>query len=199
MQTSDELIKAMEAADKAVRKSQSVNEFYGVRAGMRPIAPWPTESGKIIFLDIDGVLNSEKSARQFGTRYRFAKPNVAALNEILRQTDARIVIASSWREAMMLSEIVGYLERDGVLAGRVAGKTQFLQKARGLEIDAWLHSVPYAVSSFAILDDRDDMEMHRARLVQINPQVGLNMAQAQRAIELLLTPWKSTPLPAKKD
>jgi hypothetical protein len=189
----------MEAADKAVRKSQSVNEFYGVRAGMRPIAPWPTESGKIIFLDIDGVLNSEKSARQFGTRYRFAKPNVAALNEILRQTDARIVIASSWREAMMLSEIVGYLERDGVLAGRVAGKTQFLQKARGLEIDAWLHSVPYAVSSFAILDDRDDMKMHRARLVQINPQVGLNMAQAQRAIELLLTPWKSTPLPAKKD
>jgi hypothetical protein len=191
MQSSDELIKAMEAADKAVRDSQSVDQIYGIRAGAPPIAPWPTEPCKIIFLDIDGVMNSEKSTRQLGTRYRFAKSNVAALNEILRQTDARLIITSSWREGLMLSEIVGHLERDGVLAGRVAGKTRFLQKARGLEIDGWLRSVPYAVFSFVILDDRDDMEMHRARLVQINPQIGLGMTEAQRAIELLATPWKS--------
>jgi hypothetical protein len=190
MDTSDELIKAMEAADKAVQESQSVNQIYGVRAGLPPVAPWPPEPGKIIFLDFDGVLNSELSTRQFGTKYRFAKPNVAALNEILRQTEARLVISSSWREGLMLSEIIGYLERDGVMAGRVVGKTEFLNQARGLEIDAWLHSVPYAVSSFVILDDRDDMEMHRERLVQINPQVGLSMAQARRAIELLAMPWK---------
>ena len=193
METSDELIKAMEAAEKAIRKSRSIDQIYGDRAGTPPIAPWPTEPCKIVFLDIDGVLNSERSARQFGTRYRFAGSSVAALNEILAQTDARFVITSSWREAMMLSEIVGYLERAGVLTGRVAGKTRFLQKERGLEIDAWLRSVPYAVSSFVIIDDRDDMEMHRARLVQIDPRAGLDMTQAQRAIELLENPWKSRP------
>jgi hypothetical protein len=193
MRTSDELIQAMEAADKAARESQSVEQIYGVRAGMPPIAPWPTEPCKIIFLDIDGVLNSEKSARQFGTRYRFGHANVAALNEILRQGDPRLVITSSWREGLMLSEIVGHLVRDGVLARSVAGKTQFLQKSRGLEIDAWLRSAPYAVFSFVILDDHADMEMYFSRLVQIDPQVGLSLTQAQRAIEILATPWKRTP------
>ncbi|HEY1789452.1 MAG TPA: HAD domain-containing protein [Verrucomicrobiae bacterium] len=191
MQTSDELIKAMKAADKAVRKSNSVDQIYGVRAGTPPIAPWPAGPCKILFLDIDGVLNSEMSARQFGTRYRFAKSSVEALNKILRQTDARFVITSSWREALALGEIVSYLERDGVLAGRAAGKTRILQKARGLEIDAWLCSVPYSVSSFAILDDRDDMEMHRVRLVQTDPRAGLGIAHAERAIELLTVPWKN--------
>ena len=186
MHPSDELIKAIEAADKAVRANQSINQIYGVRAGFPPIAPWPKEPCKIIFLDFDGVLNSELSTRKFGTKYRFAKENVAALNEILLKTGARFVISSSWREALVLSEIVGFLERDGVLPGRVAGQTRFLEKARGLEIDEWLRSVPYTVSSFVILDDRDDMEPHRKRLVQINPQVGLNMTEAKCAIELLV-------------
>ena len=186
MQPSDELIKAMEAADKAVRENQSINQIYGIRAGLPPIAPWPKEPCKIIFLDFDGVLNSELSTRKFRTKYRFAKENVAALNEILLKTEARFVITSSWREALILNEIVRFLERDGVLSGRVAGQTKFLQKARGLEIDEWLSSVPYAVSSFVILDDRDDMDPHRKRLVQINPEVGLSMAEAKRAIEFLV-------------
>jgi hypothetical protein len=190
MHTSDELIKAMDAAEKAVRASQAIDQVYGSREGSPPIAPWPAEPCRIIFLDFDGVLNSEQSVQQLGTRYRFAKSNVAALNEILHKTGARLVITSSWREGLMLSEIVGYLERDGVLAGRVVGKTSFLEKARGLEIDAWLSAVPYVVSSFVILDDRDDMAMHRERLVQIDPRIGLTTSQAQRAIELLAIPWR---------
>ncbi len=71
------------------------------------------------------------------------------------------------------------------------GKTPTLERERGLEIDAWLRSAPYSVTSFAILDDRDDMAMHRDRLVQVSPEVGLNQLQAQRAIELLATPWRS--------
>jgi hypothetical protein len=189
MHSSDELLKAIEAADQAVSESRSVDQIYGVRAGAPPIAPWPEEPGKIVFLDFDGVLNSENSTRQFGTKYRFAKSNVAALNEILLQTSARVVITSTWREGLMLSEIARHLERDGVLPGRVAGKTRSLGKARGHEIDAWLRSVPYAVSSYVILDDRDDMEMHRERLVLVNPQVGLDMLNARRAIELLAVPW----------
>ena len=101
------------------------------------------------------------------------------------ETGARFVITSSWREALILNEIVGFLERDGVLSGRVAGQTRFLQKARGLEIDGWLSSAPYTISAFVILDDRDDMEPHRGRLVQVNPEVGLSMTEAKRAIELL--------------
>ena len=190
MRTSNALIEAMKAAEKAVLDGQRTDQIYGVRAGAPPLAPWPTEPCRIVFLDFDGVLNSEQSIQEFGTRYRFADSSVAALNEVLQKTEARVVITSSWREALSLHEIIKYLERDGVLARRVVGKTQFLEKERGLEIDGWLCSVPYSLSSYVIFDDRDDMAMHHERLVQVNPQVGLSMAQAQRAIEVLAKPWK---------
>jgi hypothetical protein len=180
-------IKAMEAA---FRESQRTDHIYGVRAGSPPIAPWPTEPCRLVFLDFDGVLNSLQSAEQLGTRYRFAHASVSALNELLRQSQAHVVITSTWRESWTLRENAEFLERDGVVSGRVVGKTPALGQERGLEIDAWLRSAPYPVMSFVILDDRDDMAMHRNRLVQVNPQVGLIPEQAERAIELLATPWR---------
>jgi hypothetical protein len=39
MKTSDELLNAMEAADKAARESQSIDQIYGVRVGLLGIAP----------------------------------------------------------------------------------------------------------------------------------------------------------------
>jgi hypothetical protein len=180
-------IKAMEAA---FQDSQRTDLVYGVRAGDSPIAPWPTEPCRIVFLDFDGVLNSEQSTQQLGTRYRFERSSVEALNGVLRQSEAHIVITSSWRESWSLRENAEFLERDGVLPARVVGKTPVLGQERGLEIEAWLRSAPYAVASFVILDDREDMAMHRERLVRVNPQVGLSLAQAERAIELLATPWR---------
>ena len=109
---------------------------------------------------------------------------------MLRQSEAHIVITSSWRESWSLRENAEFLERDGVLPSRVVGKTPTLGQERGLEIEAWLRSAPYAVASFVILDDRDDMAMHRGRLVQVSPLVGLSSAQAKRAIELLAIPWR---------
>ena len=180
-------IKAMEAA---FQDSQRTDLIYGVREGAPPLAPWPTGPCRIVFLDFDGVLNSEQSTQQLGTRYRFARSSVEALNGVLRQSEAHIVITSSWRESWSLRENAEFLERDGVLPSRVVGKTPTLGQERGLEIEAWLRSAPYAVASFVILDDRDDMAMHRGRLVQVSPLVGLSSAQAKRAIELLAIPWR---------
>lgn len=181
-------IKAMEAA---FHDSQRTNQIYGVRTGAPSIAPWPSEPCRIVFLDFDGVLNSEQSTQELGTRYRFARPSVTALNDVLRQSTAYIVITSSWRENWTLRENAEFLERDGVLPCRVVGKTPSLKQERGLEIEAWLRSVPYAVASFVILDDHDDMAMHRERLIQVCPKVGLSSAHAQRAIELLAKPLRS--------
>jgi hypothetical protein len=182
---------AMQAASKAVLESQSTDLIYGVRAGASPIAPWPTEPCKIVFLDFDGVLNCEQSNEQLGTRYRFSPGGVGSLNEILQQTGAWVVITSSWRENWSLRENAEFLERDGVLPNRVIGKTPALNDQRGHEIAAWLHAVPYLVESFVILDDRTDMAACSARLVQVNPQSGLSLPQARQAIELLNTPWSS--------
>jgi hypothetical protein len=145
---------------------------------------------KIVFLDFDGVLNSDVSVAKLGTRYRFWPPSIEALNHVLRQTDARIVVTSTWREHWTLSENAGALERDGLMPGRVVGKTCALGGERGKEIDSWLKSAPYPVASFVILDDRDDMAMHHARLIRIDPGVGLGLPEAQRAIEILAAPWR---------
>jgi hypothetical protein len=191
MNRNDALNQAMKAAEKAVLENQRTDEIYGVRAGALPIAPWPASACRIVFLDFDGVLNSEHSAQELGTRYRFARSSVDALNDVLRQSDALIVITSTWKANWTLRENAEFLERDGVLPGRVVGKTPTLELERGLEIESWLRSAPYPVASFVILDDRDDMAMHRQRLVQVSPQVGLSQTEAQRAIELLAVPWNN--------
>ena len=165
MTKNDALNEAMKAAERAVLEGQRTDQIYGIRDGATPLAPWPTSSCRIVFLDFDGVLNSEQSTQELGTRYRFARSSVAALNAVLQQSGALVVITSTWREHWTLRENAEFLERDGMLPGRVVGKTPTLERERGLEIESWLHSVPYSVTSFVILDDRDDMAIEiRAHL-----------------------------------
>ncbi len=98
------LIEAYKAAEQALLESQRTDWPYEVREGAPPIAPWPTEPCRLVFLDFDGVLNSEASVAQLGTRYKFWPTSIEALNEILAQSGARIVISSTWRELWTLSE-----------------------------------------------------------------------------------------------
>lgn len=185
------LTEACLAAEKALLESQRSDLLYGVREGAPPVAPWPLEPCKIVFLDFDGVLNCEQSVAALGTRYRFWPSSIKALNHLLERTRALVVISSTWREHWSLHENASALERDGMLPGRVVGKITSSNGERGLEIDSWLRSVPYQVNSFVILDDCDDMAMHRNRLVRIDSRIGLGMPDALRAIQVLTTPWQT--------
>ena len=184
------LIAAYKEVEKALLEGQRTDQLYGVREGSHPIAPWPAEPCNIVFLDFDGVLNSDLSIAQLGTQYRFWPQSIEALNHILKETNARVVITSTWREHWTLSENASALEKDKMLPGRVVGKTSATGGLRGLEIDSWLKSVPYPVRSFVILDDREDMAMHSSRLIRIDPRVGLGMREAQAAIQMLKAPSK---------
>jgi hypothetical protein len=156
-----------------------------VQEGSGVLAPWPSTPCKIIFLDFDGVLNSDESIQNLGTKYQFSKSSIAALNELLKETNTRFVVTSTWREGWTLKENAEFLERDGLVPGRVVGKTPSLGRERGLEIDAWLRCAPFAVVSFVILDDRDDMAMHRNRLVQTDAKIGLTINEVERARNVL--------------
>jgi hypothetical protein len=184
------LKEAWEAAEKVLIENQKTDLDYGVRQGDGPIAPWPSQPCKLIFLDFDGVLNSDLSVSQLGTRYKFWPASVKALNQLLSVSGALIVISSTWREHWTLKENAASLERAGLLRGRVVGKTCVSEGARGRQVDSWLKSAPYPVESFVILDDKDDMEMHRERLVQVDPSVGLGVEEGHRAAELLNRPWR---------
>lgn len=177
----------MRAAAESVQRQRATDHIYGVEGGAPPIAAWPKASCSIIFLDIDGVLNSAWSNSVQGTMYRFWPESVSALNAILASVpEAYLVITSTWRMHWSLAEVIGFLERDGVMSGRGIGKTPVLrQQARGMEIESWLDRVPYRVKSFAIIDDRDDMAMHAERLVRTDPDFGLGKQHIEATVELL--------------
>ena len=119
---------------------------------------------KVIFLDIDGVLNVIPQGRdKWGALFH---PHlVDNLKRIIDATGAKIVISSTWR---MGNELHGMKEmwRDRGLPGEVVGVTpNFMYKTgstlqRGKEIDAYLEEHPQ-ITNYVIIDDDSDMEPHQ--------------------------------------
>lgn len=147
---------------------------------------------KIIFCDIDGVLNNVncyRNPRRSCSHVPADPMCVAALNHIIEATDARIVISSAWRYEGLAFCREKFNEW-GVLTS-VIGITPCLSGERGLEISEWLnlHDGGYLEpSSFVILDADSDMSPFMDRLVQTSFQTGLTMADAERAIAILEIP-----------
>jgi len=160
---------------------------------------------QIIFLDIDGVLVNAVSLRSRSPHeHSNADPScVAALNRIVAETGAGIVVSSSWRIGQELADMREVINLHFGVNGNVLGMTPRLtakkisagprgqlevSAERGDEIDCWLRSAhPWPVESFVILDDEDDMGALKSHLVQTNFTGGLTMQHADRAIEILAT------------
>ena len=109
---------------------------------------------KVIFLDIDGVLNSDeyldkvKNSDIQGIERDIDVEKVKLLKRAIDETGARVVLSSSWRytrNARYLKELLANYEI------RV-DSTPYIRDERGLEIKKWL-SENQGVEDFIILDD----------------------------------------------
>jgi len=148
---------------------------------------------KIVFLDIDGVLNNLASLRFPRTRvkcsnhsYSAAHPAcVKAVNHVIASTGARIVVSSTWR-GIGLKVLFEIFHAWGI-TGMTIGTTPLFDYGfeRGDEIANWLKNNP-DVDSFVILDDGDDMGALKERLVQTNYEIGLTQKDAERAVKMLV-------------
>lgn len=151
---------------------------------------------KVLFLDIDGVLNSQAwmlSGNWHDSKLSQLDPGtVARLNTILDATDCNVVLSSTWRLNVPLTKLTHLLESRGLSGAhreRFIGSTIQSHLARcdgggrGTEIDAWLKRCP--AESFAILDDDSDMAPHQAQFVQTSWAVGLQDTDVERVIRLL--------------
>ena len=115
---------------------------------------------KVIFLDFDGVLNSEASfrheIRRKNSRVSDTLSVVACSNlqYILEQDSAvKIVISSSWRNMHSLQQLRDILSAYGITGTAVIGKTpSVLSGDRGHEINLWLADNPN-VTKFVVIDD----------------------------------------------
>ena len=108
---------------------------------------------KVIFLDIDGVLNSDEyidliKGKEMTAENEIDMEKVRLLEQAINQTGARVVLTASGRYA----QVGRYLRK--VLSQRAifTDVTPYMNNIRGLEIKEWL-SQNSDVEDFVILDD----------------------------------------------
>lgn len=139
---------------------------------------------KIIFLDIDGVLNYY--GMPDNRLYLIDRRAVETLNLLIEKTGAKIVISSTWRLLNSLAMIKSLLIEKG-FKGEIVGKTPSINtngRIRGDEIQAWLEEHP-DVKEYVILDDDSDMGPLKGRLVKVDGKFGLLTDDVTKAIEIL--------------
>ena len=108
---------------------------------------------KVIFLDIDGVLNVYCESRdKYGCNFH---PHfVDNLKHIIDETDAKIVISSSWKADGLITIKKMWLDRN--LPGEVIDITEGRpDRKRGNEIQQWLDKHKEEIVDYVIIDDDD--------------------------------------------
>ena len=151
---------------------------------------------KIIFLDFDGVIDTEYYSHIL---YEAGKPIadehgllfdpecVKNLKYIIDNTGADIVVSSTWKDDMSYEEILD-MWKDRGLPGFVTDVTPTTaEHHRGDEIDAWLKECP-TECNYIIIDDLEAYyfnEHQILRLLIVNPFFGLDENTAERAIKIL--------------
>ena len=153
---------------------------------------------KVIFLDIDGVLNHNGCKELFNGMYGVEDDRLDLLSKIVDETHAAIVLASSWKELWnqmpmnsnsldpMALYLVNKLKSRGLhLTDRT---TDPRRHQRGHGIKAWLRKVP-EIESWVVLDDEVFPDYEECgigkHLIRTDSERGLTEKDAEKAIEIL--------------
>lgn len=163
---------------------------------------------KVLFLDIDGVLNSFKwieNGGKFGRgpgykqsptkeQLSWDPSTINELRRVVTETGCHIVISSSWRgwgdmaRQIWQAMFACYDWADAPVIGETPdlphwnGKV-YLATIRGDEVAAWLKDHP-EVTHFACVDDNSDFHPGQ-NLVQTDIANGLTAVESNRLINLL--------------
>jgi Swiss Army Knife RNA repair-like protein len=123
---------------------------------------------KVLFLDIDGVLNCSTTRNPRHFPYVVDQRLLARLQKLLDRTGAKVVLSSTWR-----------LDPVGLFAAKHWG-VPFIgtcpdkpRSPRRKEILSWLADHPKA-ARYAVIDDEDD-ELDELPLFQPSGKTGLTM------------------------
>jgi hypothetical protein len=169
---------------------------------------------KVVFLDFDGVINSDPYLRQVREngllqgwgfkdetdRHMLDPARIGLLNSVLDRTGANIVISSSWRNIYTQEEMTGFLRLQGLAYPEriidVTPSTRDLDTAkklnvplghnmhRGELIQAWLKEHP-EVTKYVSLDDDPGAGEAGTVWIETDFMVGLTPEIADKAVEIL--------------
>jgi len=149
---------------------------------------------KVLFLDIDGVLNTYGSSGSLVSWEHCKKDLMHNLERIIEETGAKIVISSSWRE-----EGIELLKENGFkYVDEIIGVVPLFDKnnryieTRGEKILAWLSD--YEVEDYVVVDDEpfdicgDKCNViPKENVVTTKPSEGLTKEKADEIISLFLS------------
>lgn len=133
---------------------------------------------KVIFLDIDGVLNSRQTPNPRELPYIVDKRLLRRFKTLIKRTRAKVVLASTWRydPAGLFSARYWGIPFIGVIPDRP-------KRPRCDEILAWLKAHP-KVTRFVVIDDDDD-QLDALPLFQPSPSTGLTTEIVNAAADYL--------------
>lgn len=160
----------------------------------------------LLFQDVDGVLNHNAGGERLDPEL------LRQLGDVVRTSDAGIVISSAWRKypRAMKEELIPRLHHDaGIPLERILGTTPSLcpgVECRAKEIETWFHEHPGVLAphgKWVAIDDRDleaqnpaFMKGHFVRTAAVD---GLTASKAQEAKRLLGTAVGSSDIACSQD
>lgn len=140
---------------------------------------------RLLFLDIDGVLNSQRWVESGAMRshskmeQHFDPAACRLLNDVIRRTSCGLVLSSSWRIMTATGWIERVIRERGCPLATFYGETPNLHGVgsdddrRGREISAWIHNAKWT-GSHVIVDDSNDMGFEQRKyLVRTSWQEGM--------------------------
>lgn len=144
---------------------------------------------KILFLDIDGVLNSKRTCEAFDgypfsalSLENFDKVAIALIQKLCADTECQIVLSSSWRHDSNWKHLA--VQFDLPIIDRTPLNVS-LSGHRGKEIGVWLEKHP-KITQYAIVDDNSDMlDEQLPYFVQTSAEDGLSYQDYKKLKELL--------------
>lgn len=142
---------------------------------------------KVIFLDIDGVMNS------FSTRPQdpqglldFLDPaNIGVLNAVVAASGAVVVVTSTWRLTMPFAELQATFASAGCVAEIVDVTPDIDAPRREVEVEAWLAAQAEAPARFVVIDDDFEMPAFPEKLVRTRKLHGLCAGDMPAVLALL--------------
>ena len=166
---------------------------------------------KILFLDFDGVINSQKFLRSqyfkdsiqgltdaelylLKYEYMIDPEAVKLVNDLVARSGAEVVASTSHRNRYSLDEMNLMLKNRGATFQIVAKTPRGMPKKfsqcvdRGDEIEEYLSCCRQEgeqVESFVILDDHSDMGNVRNNLVLTSDRTGITMENVEEALQIL--------------
>lgn len=147
----------------------------------------------IVFLDIDGVLNSQNKLMEVyyktgkphsGINYPFDEKCLENLKILIEETNSKIVITSTWRKYEEDMKKLINIFKEYNLDKRIIGYTPVLNTKREEEIIEYLKELDTNVN-FVIIDDITDMGTLNEKLVVTSYKTGLTNEIVSSAIKIL--------------